>query len=120
MTYLFRHSVLLVSTVLFSLAILALPAFANMQSGVIGLYNATDPARFDTAVSDAESALASQGCAVARVGEVTGVQADIGLGEANRLIHLTCRSPLLDNSAGREALSVLSEMGAPIALVEGR
>jgi hypothetical protein len=120
MTYSFRHSVLLVSAVLFSLVVLVLPAFASTQSGVIGLYNAADPTRFDTAVGDAEAKLASQGCAVARVGEVLGVQADIGLAEANRLIHITCRSPLLDNSAGRTVLDSLSEVAVAVAVVEGR
>ncbi|AWZ01397.1 hypothetical protein RHODOSMS8_01863 [Rhodobiaceae bacterium] len=120
MIYPFRHSVLFVSTVLFSLVALALPAFANTQSGVIGLYNAADPVRFDEAVSETEAALSSQGCAVARVGEVVGVQADIGLAVANRLIHIICRSPLLDDSAGRLALNGLSDVAVPVALVEGR
>ncbi|HBM87082.1 MAG: hypothetical protein P1U69_07105 [Parvibaculaceae bacterium] len=116
----FRHYVLAFGAFLFGVAISTLPAFASAGSGIIGLYNASDPKAFDQALRDAEPELTSKGCGVSRVGEVAGVQADIGLGDVNRLIHVTCRSTILDNAMGRAVLDSLSSAASRVALLEGR
>lgn len=116
----FRHYVLALGTFLFGVVISAIPAFASTGSGIVGLYNAPDPHAFDQALRQTEPTLASKGCRVARVGEVVGVQADIGLGDVNRLIHVTCSSAILDNMMGRALLDLLSAAASPVALMEGR
>lgn len=116
----FRHYALAFGAFIFGIATLALPAFASSVSGIVGLYQASDPQAFDQALRRVEPALTSKGCGVARVGEVVGVQADIGLGDVNRLIHVTCAATILDKASGRDLLDSLSAAGSPVALLEGR
>lgn len=116
----YRHFVLALSALIFSLVVLTVSAFAGPSNGVIALYDVTDEAAFDDALKGFETSLKGQGCVVAREGRVGGGQGDIGIEMPNRMLHLTCEGPVLDTSEGRAVFNRLSSSATMSALLEGR
>lgn len=111
----FRKSMVTAFTVSFLCGTSAFAQSDAASVGVMGLYNAKNPAE----VALDTNAMAALGCSVRRSGVIGAAQGDIGIEQPNQFILLACEESVLSNSSLRDHLTDLAPSSETVAMLEG-